>query len=92
MRDYAPLTTENSNMTQLTLTGKEIKDLAESIGFTITKGSFDKDILETEMTVVDCPEKGVEGDDGKPMFFNYVAYFDDCPEEGVMPLGDEVGA
>lgn len=73
----------------LTLTGKEIKDLAEAVGLVIEPRNY-TDELETEMTIIDCPANGVLDDDGKAMHYEHVAYLSEYPEEGVFPLGDEV--
>lgn len=73
----------------LTLTGKEIKDLAEAVGLVIDPRNY-TDELETEITIIDCPESGVLGDDGKATHYEHVAYLSEYPEEGTFPLGDEV--
>lgn len=73
----------------LTLTGKEIKDLAEAVGLMIQPLDY-ADELETEMTIIACPEGGVRDDDGKATHFKYAAYLSEYPEEGVFPLGDEI--
>lgn len=73
----------------LTLTGKEIKDLAEAVGLVITPHDY-TDEFETEMTIVKCPESGVLDDDGKATHYEHIAYLHDYPEEGSFPLGDEV--
>lgn len=73
----------------LTLTGKEIKDLAEAVGLVISPLDYE-DELETEMTIIDCPASGVLDDDGKATHYQHVAYYSEYPEEGMCPLGDEV--
>lgn len=73
----------------LTLTGKEIKDLAEAVGLVIAPHDY-TDELETEMTIIDCPASGVMDDDGKATHYEHVAYLSDYPDEGMFPLGDEV--
>lgn len=73
----------------LTLTGKEIKDLAEAVGLVIAPNDY-TDELETEMTIIDCPPSGVMDDDGKATHYEHVAYLSEYPEEGMCPLGDEV--
>ena len=74
----------------LTLTGKEIKDLAEAVGLVIEGGHDYTDELETEMTIIECPSSGVMDDDGKATHYEHVAYLSEYPEEGTFPLGDEV--
>lgn len=73
----------------LTLTGKEIKDLAEAVGLMIQPLDYDTE-LETEMTVIKCPASGVQGDDGKVTHYEHVAYLSEYPEEGTFPLGGEI--
>lgn len=73
----------------LTLTGKEIKDLAESCGFYITPLNYE-DEIKTEMTIITCPADGVLDDDGKSTHYKYIAYLTKYPEEGLYLLGDEV--
>lgn len=73
----------------LTLTGKEIKDLAEAVGLVIMPHDY-TDELETEMTIIACPSSGVEDDDGNATHYKHVAYLSEYPEEGTFPLGDEV--
>lgn len=74
----------------ITLTGKEIRDLAEAAGFLIEKADSD-DLLDTEMTIIPCPPDGIkDDDDGSLSRYKYVAYFSDYPEEGVFGLGEEL--
>lgn len=73
----------------LTLTGKEIKDLAEAVGLVISPHDY-ADELETEMTIIDCPAGGVLDDDGKATHYEHVAYLSEYPEEGTFTLGDEL--
>jgi len=75
----------------LTLTIAEIKDLAECAGLVLKEGCEpDADDLETEITIIDCPKDGVKDDDDKPTHYAHVAYFDEYPEEGCHPLGEEL--
>lgn len=67
----------------LTLTINEIRDLAMLAGFEVKNYTEDGDY---EITIETCPEKGVD-DDGKIIQSRYIAYFEDYPEEGVLPLG-----
>ena len=73
----------------LTLTGKEIKDLAEAVGLVIQPLNYG-DELEAEMTIIKCPATGVLDDDGKATHYEHVAYLSEYPEEGTFPLGDEL--
>lgn len=71
----------------ITLTAKEIKELAELAGWVVGDTCSSLDDSE-EYTIIDCPESGVKNDDGVIEHFRYVAYCEECPEEGVMPLGE----
>lgn len=73
----------------LTLTGKEIKDLAEAVGLVIAYHDY-TDEFETEMTIIDCPAEGVKDDGSEPEHYRHVAYLTDYPGEGVFTLGDEI--
>lgn len=62
----------------LTLTVAEIKDLAECAGLVLKEDCLpDADELETEITVIPCPESVVLNDDGKPTHFAHIAYIAD---------------
>ncbi len=75
----------------LTLTVAEIKDLAECAGLVLKEDCLpDADELETEITIIPCPESGVLDDDGRPTHFAHVAYFAEYPDEGSYPLGNEI--
>ncbi|MBL4864907.1 MAG: hypothetical protein JKY67_00850 [Pseudomonadales bacterium] len=71
----------------ITLTGKEIKDLAEFAGFTVTG---DVDCLDAEFDICRCPKGGFINDDGTFEHFRYVASMSEYCEEGYVPLGDEI--
>jgi len=73
----------------ITLNGKEIKDLAESVGLVVKDLDY-TDEFETEMTIIPCPEVGVANDDGEVEHYRFVAYLDEYPEEGVNPLGAKI--
>ncbi|ELL0578554.1 hypothetical protein NTH44_003159 [Vibrio metoecus] len=76
----------------ITLTGKEIKQLAELVGFEIkeiTNPEFASDVLETEIDIV-RDESGVIHDDGTLLKYKYKALFSEYQEEGVYPLGEPV--
>ncbi|BBN90571.1 MULTISPECIES: hypothetical protein [Rhodocyclales] len=75
----------------LTLTVAEIKDLAECAGLVLKEDCLpDEDELETEITIIPCPESGVLDDDGKPTHYAHIAYFAEYPDEGSYPLGNEI--
>ncbi len=71
----------------ITLNGKQIRELAEFVGLTITEHDY-ADEYETEITIADCPVNGVIEDDGSTTKYDYIAYLTDYPEEGVCPLGE----
>lgn len=74
----------------ITLTGKEIRDLAEFAGFDVT---WDKEngalTMEIEYVVMECGKEGIENDDGEREFYDHFAYLAEYPEEGCHPLGDK---
>jgi len=70
----------------MTLTIEEIKDLAEFAGLRVNDDDVDSDNRDTEITVTKCPKQGVM-DETKVIHCRHMAYFDEYPEEGVMPLG-----
>lgn len=78
----------------LTLTIEEIKDLAEFAGLRVNDDDLDSDNRDTEITVTECPKQGVK-DETKIVHCRHIAYLEEYPEEGVMPLGtpnDKVSA
>ena len=73
------------------LTLREIMDLAEYSGFEIDKSKLpSEDEMETVVCIDRCHPGGLEDDDGNVEHFNLVMYFDVCPEEGVIPLGNPI--
>jgi len=77
----------------ITLTGKEIKDLAEFAGFKVdglTK--MEEEALETEIVIAESCKEGIldEGGDGAIKHYAHIAYAAEYPEEGCYPLGDEI--
>lgn len=75
----------------LTLTMEEIRDLAQFCGMVVQDptASEKEEERETEITIAAWPKKGVWGDDQKCQVphHKHIAYFDEYPEEGVLPLG-----
>ena len=75
----------------ITLTVKEIAELAEYAGLTLhSRFMPEGDDLDVEYTVIECPPTGTTDDDGNVKYYAHVAYSTDYPDEGVCPLGDEV--
>jgi len=76
----------------ITLTIGEIKALTEAAGLTLTAECLaDKGEDDTEITVEECPQKGID-DDGILRKYRMMAYFAEYPEEGCIPLGNEITA
>lgn len=73
----------------INLNGKQIRELAEFAGFSIVEHDY-QDENETEYTIALCPKDGVLNDDETVSHYEYVVYLSEYPEEGVMPLGDEI--
>lgn len=75
----------------ITLNGKEIKDLAEFMGYTIDDKSVDEDQFETEIVIMEGSGIGLREDDKDetPRYYDHIAYFSEYPDEGSIGLGDE---
>lgn len=74
------------------LTIKEIRDLAEFCGLSVTPlgPHDDPEEEDSEIQVAECTEHGVLDDDGKTRrFYDHVAWFHEYPEEGCCGLGPE---
>lgn len=81
-----------SEAKEITLTVREIYDLARAAGFKIEKPApIDEDDMESEYTIFE-KENGVQvnDDDGTPRFYRHGAYLEEYPEEGTFPLGTEI--
>ena len=79
----------------MTLTGKEIKDLAEFAGFKVDElAKMEEEALEAEIVISECCKEGVcdEGGDGTRKHYAHIAFAAEYPEEGCYPLGDEINA
>ena len=75
----------------ITLTAKEIRDLAGFAGFTINdRLSPQGDELETEFDIYECPKEGIKDDDGTVEHYAHCAIISEYPEEGCCPLGDKI--
>lgn len=73
------------------LTVREIMDLAEFSGLVLDKTKLPSDDdMETVVCLAKCHQDGLENDAGVVEHFNLVMYLDDCPEEGVIPLGNPI--
>ena len=49
-----------------------------------------EDDMQDVVCITKCHPDGLENDEGKVEHYHYVMYFDICPEEGVIPLGDPI--
>lgn len=79
---------------RVTLTGDQIADLFCFLGHTLHDDQIiDDDAAETLITITDCPADGVIDDDGVTRrHYEYIAYYDEYPEEGCIGLGKEIDA
>jgi hypothetical protein len=75
----------------LTLSGQEIRDLAEYCGFQIVPESIEQDFLEGDFYIEKCPAGGVAGDDGVAKMYGHVVTCDGCDGGECMPLGEATG-
>lgn len=75
------------------LTAEEIRHLANFCGMVIQEPttSEKEEESDTEIVIASWPEKGVKGDDGMLSPRRYIAYYDEYPEEGCVPLGSPIG-
>lgn len=77
--DYDP---EEDDEMSVTLTGKQIKELAEIAGLTIVKNDSDLDGDE-EYTISLCPKKGIKDEStGKIEYPDYIVTEDACEGDG----------
>lgn len=72
------------------LTTLEIKHLAESAGLEVDDSNLDEHEMESEHTIMQCPDKGVENDNGVIEYFNYVTTCDGCDSNEATPLGNPI--
>ena len=87
--DCAPRT--GSETRPLTLTIAEIRDLAGMCGLVVNDATAKEkeDERETEITITPWPSGGIKDENGQPygMTHKHLAYFEEYPEEGCVPLG-----
>jgi len=70
----------------ITLTGAQIRDLADMAGLAPVDLPPESIELETRMTITGPDE--IHDEDGNPTRYPLVAYITEYPEEGYIPLGD----
>jgi hypothetical protein len=75
----------------LTLTIEEIRDLAEMCGLVVKAATAEEkeDERETEIAITPWPAGGIKDENGEPygQAHKHLAFFEDYPEEGCVPLG-----
>ena len=76
---------------EVILTVKQIFDLAEFAGIPVDRNNYDKDSLDTPIAIMECPE-GMKWEEEPYAHYEYAAYYDEYPDEGMMPLGDRTNA
>jgi hypothetical protein len=75
----------------LTLSGQEIKDLAEYCGFQIVPESIEQDFLDGDFHIEKCPAGGVASNEGVALRYGHVVTCDGCEGDECMPLGECMG-
>lgn len=73
----------------ITLTVREINDLAEFAGLVLDGNRLGPSVdeMEAEISITTEPTE-CKDDDGKVERYAHVAYFSEYPDEGCMPLGE----
>jgi len=69
------------------LTSAEIKDLAEMAGFTVDSQDCE---MDQEFIIQECSPGGIEDENGVMRRYAHIAWSQEYPEEGAMPLGVEI--
>lgn len=85
--------TQIPGQTSITLTVREILDLARAAGLMVQDpvSPIDDDDMETEYTIFERDGRvQVNDDDGTPRFYAHGAFLSEYPEEGTFPLGKEL--
>jgi len=77
-----------------TLTQQEIRHLALFCGMVVAEPTEmeKEDERVCEIVIAPWPTKGVKGDDGMLPPHKHIAYLDEYPEEGCIPLGEPIAA
>lgn len=80
---------------KMTLTIDQIRGLAMFCGMVIQGNLTEQeytDEKETQISIVSDPEAGeiIVSDEGVNRRYLHIAYYDEYPEEGCCPLGDEI--
>lgn len=84
----------NKNMNKsITLTAKEILDLARFTGLEMSGKKLDDDWCEAEYTVCPCHSEGLKSEEAPDIpaeHYRHIVYMEEYPEEGVFPLGSPI--
>lgn len=72
----------------VTLTVREIRDLAQYAGLEVDSIALGREELDTELHVEVCPKCGLRDDDGAIIHYRHIAWFVEYPDEGSSGLGD----
>lgn len=91
MKDEIARVPSAPSLVSVTLTGKEIREIAEFAGLQFVEHDY-QDEYETEITVEACPSKGVLNDDNVAEHYRLIAFLTEYPEEGCLPLGEKIDA
>ncbi|AZZ92786.1 hypothetical protein EUZ85_19480 [Hahella sp. KA22] len=75
---------------QLNLTIQQVGELAQHSGYNVNYSDIDKNEREQLVCVADGPRGGLNDDDGKPIHFSHIMWFEEIPEEGCIGLGEEL--
>lgn len=78
----------------LALTQQEIRHLALFCGMVVAEPTEmeKEDERECKIVIAPWPTKGVKGDDEMLPIHKHIAYLDEYPEEGCIPLGEPIDA
>lgn len=76
-------------MASVTLTLREIRELADYAGFCVITTDYDEDEFDTEVSIIE-PDGGyviADEDGSNPKRYARIAMFGEYPEEGAIGLG-----
>ena len=73
----------------ITLTGQEIKDLAEIVGFEVVD-DYNPDVLKREFCVEDCPKTGIHNDKGDLKHYKHIVTTEFTTGQQCLVVGDEL--
>lgn len=76
---------------EVILSVKQIIELAEFAGLHIDKDKLDEGEMETPIAIMKCPED-MRWEDEPNTVYEYAAFYNEYPQEGIVPLGDGTNA